>query len=91
MSMRDFFVAGVALTIALFALASAFRFPTMGLNERAYRLRSIRAVEDRWGEWAARLLLLVIATIMFVMGAAIVAQGHPINGGSPNLSKSNRR
>jgi len=90
-SMRDYFVAAVAVTIALFSLASAFRIPAMGLDERAYRLRSVRAVEERWGGWAARLLLLLVATTMFVTGAAIVAQGNPHSGGSSSLPKSNRR
>lgn len=101
MSVRDYFVAGVAVAIALLALASAFRVPTFGLEERAYRLRSLQAIEDRWGERAARLVLLIVATVMFFVSISIVAQsivaqsivdpGRSTTSGSLSLPKSNRR
>ena len=72
MTVRDWFVVSVAIGIGCIALTSAFRIPILGLEQRVYQLRSIRSVEDRWGERAARGLLFLIAGLMFAMGYAIV-------------------
>jgi hypothetical protein len=74
---RDYFVAGVAIGIGILALASAAGFPGGRLAEQALQLRSVRAIESRWGESAARMVLLLVATVMLATGVAIIADSRP--------------
>ena len=68
----DFLVGGVALVLAGLALASAmFRSPP------TYRLRSIQAIEQRFGATAARLFLAGLALLLFSVGTAILIGARP--------------
>ena len=87
-SIRDYFVTLVAVVIGCLALASALRVPLLGLEQRAYQLRSVKAIEQRWGDAAARALLLAVAALMFFMGAAIVVDSQSSSGEKTRLPES---
>ena len=65
-------VAGVAITLSLFATAIA-----IGPWHGPYRLRTIDAVVHRYGKSAARLVWCFVAVIMFVTGLAIISGVRP--------------
>lgn len=66
MRFDDFFVGSVAMALAGLAVAAACsKLPA------AYRLRSVRSIQQRFGEPAVRFFFLALATLMFASGAAI--------------------
>lgn len=48
-----------------------------GVWDEPFRLRTILAIEDRWGKGAARLTLGIIAAGLLAAGAAILLDARP--------------
>ena len=66
------FVGAIALAIGGMALSAS-----LGWWHRPFRVRTIMAIQERWGEAAARTVLGCIAAGMLGSGAAILLDARP--------------
>ena len=72
----DLFVGGLAIGIAAMSTASA-----AGLLTSPYRLDSIRRIQQRFGDPAARGFFILLAALMLLTGTAILSGLRPSYGG----------
>lgn len=72
----DLIVGGLALGLAAMATASA-----AGMMSSPYRLGSVRSIQQRYGEPAARIFFLALAALMLLTGTAILSGLRPSYGG----------
>ena len=72
MAMGDSLVGGLALGFALVAVGIA-----LGPWDQPYRLRSIDAIQKRFGRSAARLVWLALAVTCFASAIAILSGFRP--------------
>lgn len=72
----DLLVGGLAIGLAAVATASA-----AGMLTTPYRLGSIRSIQQRYGEPAARAFFLLLAALMLLTGTAILSGLRPSYGG----------
>lgn len=73
----DLFVGGLAIGLAAAATASA-----AGMIASPYQLRSVRSIQQRYGEPAARAFFLVLAALLLFSGTAILSGLRPHYGGT---------
>lgn len=71
-------VGTVAIGIGSMALSAV-----LGVWSEPFRLRTILAIEDRWGKVAARATLGVVAAGMLATGSAILLDARPSFAKSP--------
>jgi uncharacterized membrane protein YphA (DoxX/SURF4 family) len=68
----EIFVSSIAIGLAVIAAATA-----IGPWEGPYRLRTARAIGDRFGKPAARLFWLLLAVLTLLAGLAILSGVRP--------------
>lgn len=78
MRWNDVIVGGLAIGLAAAATASA-----AGLMTSPYRLASVRSIQQRYGEPAARAFFVVLAALMLFTGTAILSGLRPSYSGLP--------
>ncbi|WP_164100383.1 hypothetical protein [Candidatus Laterigemmans baculatus] len=74
----DLIVGGLAIGLAAAATASA-----AGLMTSPYRLASVRSIQQRYGEPAARVFFVMLAALMLLTGTAILSGLRPSYSGLP--------
>ncbi|QDV65337.1 hypothetical protein [Crateriforma conspicua] len=67
MSYGDSLVGGIALVLAVVAAAVA-----LGPWQVPFQLRSVRAVDERFGRTAARTMVMLVAAMCFVASVSIL-------------------
>lgn len=77
----DLFVGALALGLGAVATASA-----IGIVEAPYQLRTVRLVQRRYGQAAARALLLFLAALMLLSGSAILSGFRPTSHGAESAT-----
>ncbi len=69
----DLLIGSIAMAFAIVVGSAA-----MGLIPFANQLKSIQAIRNRWGDPVARLVLILLALLMFVCGVSILAGLRPV-------------
>lgn len=77
----DLLVGTLALGLSVVATASA-----IGIVDAPYQLRTVRMVQRRYGQTAARGLFLFLAALMLLSGSAILSGFRPNYGGTESTA-----